>query len=271
MNTVEHRYALPIFGLLVIAALLAGHGEVRAQSAEDPLSLEQVERLVESGVTNNRIIALAARNKLAFRMDQAAERRLRSAGADDELLEALAGIVVAETGRSGSGGQNEEPAGGDGVGAGPSHTGSVPDTAPRGPALSATGAAILSIPLPGIPLMTRSSPGPLIGLGIIGALGYLAWDFNRFHGDREAFKQWDGAGQPPLDMTMEEADSVYDAKASTIVGVYIAQIFLTYFLWDELTPHPATIQPFMAADPRAWRLTAGVRVPVPHRAALTGR
>ena len=264
LSSVNARYALQAL-VLSMLAVLAEPEVGRAQSAAEPLTLQQVERLIEAGVTNNRIISLAARNKLAFRVDPEAERRLRAAGADSELVEALRGIRMAEPG-GGDDAQQEESAGPD-SGAPSAPRDSIRLPVPRGPALSATGAALLSIPLPGVPLMTRPSPGPLIGVGIVGALGYLAWDFYQFREDREALREWAGAGEPPLNMTMEQADSVSESKASRLLGVYLGQVLVTYLLWDELTPHPATIQPFVAADPQAMRLNAGVRVRLPDRLA----
>ena len=64
--------------------------EAKAQGGP-PYTLDQVERLV-GRLSNEAILARVSRDCLSFTMDSEAEGRLRSAGADEALIEALRGV-----------------------------------------------------------------------------------------------------------------------------------------------------------------------------------
>ncbi len=81
------RYAY--LSIIICLAALASSARLEAQERQ-PYSLDQVVQLVESGVfTTGRIMMLVDESCIAFRMDDAATERLRSAGADVGLIASL--------------------------------------------------------------------------------------------------------------------------------------------------------------------------------------
>lgn len=79
-----------LLGALAVASL------ARPAAAQDPAySLDQLERLVESGIfSSERILERAAESCLGFRLEGGAEARLRRAGASDELIDGLRKVCV---------------------------------------------------------------------------------------------------------------------------------------------------------------------------------
>jgi hypothetical protein len=68
-------------------------GALHAQ--DPPYSVEQLVRLLESRIfAEDRILERVSASCLGFRMEAEAERRLRQAGASDELIEELGGVCV---------------------------------------------------------------------------------------------------------------------------------------------------------------------------------
>jgi hypothetical protein len=88
-----HRYAyIPI--LLCLAAFAVGPGQARAQD-RNPYSLDQIIRLIESGVfSTDRILVLAGDNCIAFRVDDATERQLLAVGASEALITGLRDVCI---------------------------------------------------------------------------------------------------------------------------------------------------------------------------------
>jgi hypothetical protein len=77
-NTLVLALALPILA-----------GPLRAQG-QQPYSVEQLVRLIQSRVfTEERILGLTQESCLGFRLDEASEAQLRSAGATDALMDGL--------------------------------------------------------------------------------------------------------------------------------------------------------------------------------------
>ncbi|MGD8698094.1 MAG: Ig-like domain-containing protein [Gemmatimonadales bacterium] len=82
---------------LCFTMLAAGATRLVAQERQQrpPFRLEQLVQLVESGVfPDERIVFLANQSCLGFRLDDAAEVRLREAGASDQLIASLHGVCV---------------------------------------------------------------------------------------------------------------------------------------------------------------------------------
>jgi hypothetical protein len=89
------RYAQILFLLCLL--LVAGFSGLEAQERQQrpPFRLEQLTQLVESGVfPDERIVFLANQSCLGFRLDEAAEARLRAAGASERLIGSLRGVCV---------------------------------------------------------------------------------------------------------------------------------------------------------------------------------
>lgn len=59
-----------------------------------PYSLEQVRILIEGGLPANAILKRTSQDCLSFRLDGEAERQLRAAGADDQLVQGLRSACV---------------------------------------------------------------------------------------------------------------------------------------------------------------------------------
>jgi hypothetical protein len=88
-----HRCA-KIAVFLSLAVLLGGASQLWAQE-EYPYTLPQVLRLIESGAfPDERIVELTRESCIGFRLDGEAIRRLRAAGASEELIERLGGVCV---------------------------------------------------------------------------------------------------------------------------------------------------------------------------------
>lgn len=82
-----------LLGLLSLGQTANGLGQERQQRR--PFRLEQLVELVESGVfPDERIVFLANQSCLGFRLDDAAKRRLREAGATDRLIDSLGGVCL---------------------------------------------------------------------------------------------------------------------------------------------------------------------------------
>lgn len=88
-----HLYAR----LILILALVLGSGGVSHLDAQqqEPYTLDQLVRMVESGVfSDQRILSLVEGNCLAFVLDEEAGRRLGEAGASENLITELRGKCV---------------------------------------------------------------------------------------------------------------------------------------------------------------------------------
>jgi hypothetical protein len=87
------RYAY--IALVLSLALVPGGPSVLHAQEEFPYTLEQLTRLVESGAfPDERILELTRESCLGFRLDREAIRRLRSAGASEELIQRLGSVCV---------------------------------------------------------------------------------------------------------------------------------------------------------------------------------
>jgi hypothetical protein len=82
---------LPTVSLLFLAGLLLTPDGIQAQEGQ-PYTLDQIEGLIEAGLSPSVILDMVRPDCLAFRIDTAAEERLRSAGATDEFVEGLRGV-----------------------------------------------------------------------------------------------------------------------------------------------------------------------------------
>jgi hypothetical protein len=79
---------------LCLALLLAGPPRLQAQERQ-PYTLDQVVRLLESGVfSTNRILTLAREACIAFRVDAQAERQLIAANATEDLISGLRDVCI---------------------------------------------------------------------------------------------------------------------------------------------------------------------------------
>lgn len=89
VSRLHHRRVLP-----TLALVLASVAPLSAQE-RPPYELEQIVRLVESGLfSEDAILELARESCLAFGVDDRRQDRLRQAGASPELLEGLGGVCV---------------------------------------------------------------------------------------------------------------------------------------------------------------------------------
>jgi hypothetical protein len=77
--------------LFSLAALLPATAQ--EQKKREPLTEDEIIRLLQGGVSADRIQSLAQEFGISFQMTAAAERDLRDAGAPESLLQALQGIV----------------------------------------------------------------------------------------------------------------------------------------------------------------------------------
>ncbi len=83
------RLLLPRLGdFLVLSFLLLAPAPSWAQEGQ-PFTLEQIEGLLEAGLSTTIILEMARPDCLAFRVDQAAAERLTGAGADSDLVQGL--------------------------------------------------------------------------------------------------------------------------------------------------------------------------------------
>jgi hypothetical protein len=80
-----------LVGLWFMLGLGLPPADLRAQQGP-PYTLEQLEGYLAVGLAPELILNRVQRDCLAFRMDTAAEERLRTAGADDAFLQALRGV-----------------------------------------------------------------------------------------------------------------------------------------------------------------------------------
>ena len=88
-----HRYVRPIL-ILALFLGVGGTSNLGAQQQE-PYTLDQLVRMVESGVfSDQRILSLVEGNCLAFVLDEEAARRLGEAGASESLITGLRGKCV---------------------------------------------------------------------------------------------------------------------------------------------------------------------------------
>jgi hypothetical protein len=78
-------------GLLVLPVLFLAPSPSRAQEGQ-PYTLEQIEGLLEAGLSTTVILEMARPDCLAFRVDQATADRLTASGADSDLIEGLRGL-----------------------------------------------------------------------------------------------------------------------------------------------------------------------------------
>jgi len=83
------RFPLAAGWLLLALALLPG--DVAGQQGP-PYTLEQLEGYLAVGLSPELILNRVQRDCLAFRLDAAAEERLKAAGADEAFLQALRGV-----------------------------------------------------------------------------------------------------------------------------------------------------------------------------------
>lgn len=82
-----------LLGLLSLGRSAGLLGQERQQ--RPPFKLDQLVDLVESGVfPDERIVFLANQSCLGFRLDEAAQGRLREAGATDQLIASLRGVCM---------------------------------------------------------------------------------------------------------------------------------------------------------------------------------
>jgi hypothetical protein len=65
----------------------------RAQETREPLTKTEVIRLLENGVTPDRVGALAKQYGIAFQVTEDAEKEIRAAGANDELIGMLKALA----------------------------------------------------------------------------------------------------------------------------------------------------------------------------------
>lgn len=91
MRQTYARSALILIGMLLIPGVAAP----QAAQRQKPYTLDQLVRMVESGLfTKTRILSLVDESCLGFVLDDRAARRLRAAGASEDLVEALEVVCV---------------------------------------------------------------------------------------------------------------------------------------------------------------------------------
>ncbi|HSG82261.1 MAG TPA: Ig-like domain-containing protein, partial [Gemmatimonadota bacterium] len=87
------RYAYNTI-ILCLALVLAGPLRLQAQERQ-PYTIDQIARLLESGVfSTERILTLAREACIAFRVDAQAERRLIAVNASEELIRGLRDVCI---------------------------------------------------------------------------------------------------------------------------------------------------------------------------------
>jgi hypothetical protein len=77
---------------LVLEAVILPCG-ARGQEAREPLTKTEVIRLLENGVSTDRVGALAKQYGIAFQLTEDAEKEIRAAGANDELIGMLKALA----------------------------------------------------------------------------------------------------------------------------------------------------------------------------------
>jgi hypothetical protein len=109
-----HRYARIV--VLVSLALLAGGPSSLSAQEELPYTLSQLVRLVESGAfSDQQLLDLVQESCIGFDMSVEAVRRLRNAGASEDLLLSLRDVCVRLTAVVVSPSELEIPLGGNGI------------------------------------------------------------------------------------------------------------------------------------------------------------
>jgi hypothetical protein len=82
--------------LTVLLCATAWPPRARAQETREPLTKTEVIRLLENGVSVERVGALAKQYGIAFQMKEDTEREIRSAGGNDELIGMLKALAPSE-------------------------------------------------------------------------------------------------------------------------------------------------------------------------------
>lgn len=84
----QNRTAFRLFLVTTTLALTVAiwTGNARGQEAREPLTKPEVTRLLQNGVSPDRVGALAKQYGIAFQMTEDAAKDFRSAGANDELI-----------------------------------------------------------------------------------------------------------------------------------------------------------------------------------------
>ncbi len=80
------RTTLQLFLGMMMLVLTAAVWPAQGQEAREPLTKPEVTRLLQNGVTPDRVGALAKQYGIAFQMTEDAEKEFRGAGANDELI-----------------------------------------------------------------------------------------------------------------------------------------------------------------------------------------
>ena len=93
MNRAKSIHMAVLVSLVFVGSMVVISLTALAQEPREPLVKAEVIRLLENGVSPDRVGALAKQYGIAFQVNEDAEKQLREAGADDELngmLRALA-------------------------------------------------------------------------------------------------------------------------------------------------------------------------------------
>jgi hypothetical protein len=93
MNQTKSIYKLS-FGLLILIVCAAAWPLcARGQEPREPLTKTEVIRLLENGVSVDRVGTLAKQYGIALQMTEDAEKEIRTAGANDELIGMLKALA----------------------------------------------------------------------------------------------------------------------------------------------------------------------------------
>ncbi len=93
MNHAKSIYGSVLASMMFLVIAAAGPQTARAQEAREPLVKSEVIRLLQNGVSADRVGALAKQYGIAFQVNEDTEKQLREAGADDELIGMLRALA----------------------------------------------------------------------------------------------------------------------------------------------------------------------------------
>jgi hypothetical protein len=93
MNQIKSIYKLSLGLLILVVCAAAWPLCARAQETREPLTRPEVVRLLQNGVSPDRVGALAKQYGIAFQMTGDSEKEFRDAGANDDLIGMLRALA----------------------------------------------------------------------------------------------------------------------------------------------------------------------------------